>query len=412
MFRKGWASKYYFFEIAFALLGFVLSLYLTIQHTRLQSGIQDSASFCSLGSLWDCDRINANPFSSIGGVPLASWGSVLYACLFILSLVARPKTKAFPTLQRIGAELSCLGLLFDLFLLYVQISAIRSLCILCLMTYGATFGYFYCATRLLYPETPFLRAGFYSVWISKDYLKLWSVRKKLLVVALLTLASGFAIYHLPAVVRSESQSDTENRKRMVEQFFQNWQKMPAKKIQALSTDGVLGNSAARVQMVLFSDFECPHCRRAAFAFHTLSKTRIESFHLIFKHYPLDSSCNAALSHPLHPHSCRLARLAVCAQEKGRFWEFHDNVFFHSVDILKSSQAFEDSLKGLFTTEEIAHCVNSEKSCNAVVENIHEGNELSITGTPALFVNGREIKIPITIENMDRLIEVAGGRNSQ
>ena len=46
---------------------------------------------------------------------------------------------------------------------------------------------------------------------------------------------------------------------------------------------------------------------------------------VYKHYPLDKACNPSLGSTVHPGACDLALAGICAEESGRFWEFHDKV---------------------------------------------------------------------------------------
>lgn len=81
----------------------------------------------------------------------------------------------------------------------------------------------------------------------------------------------------------------------------------------------LGDKNAKVTIVEFSDFECPFCRR--FFTDTLpqiKKDYIDSGRVVmyYRHYPL----------PFHPLAQPFAIASECANEQGKFWEFHDKIF--------------------------------------------------------------------------------------
>ncbi|MDB4986778.1 MAG: Na+/H+ antiporter NhaA type, partial [Myxococcaceae bacterium] len=86
---------------------------------------------------------------------------------------------------------------------------------------------------------------------------------------------------------------------------------PKKKFKIDTSEApVRGAPMAKVTIVEFSDFECPHCGAA----HPLLSRVLEEFNgkvnLVFKNFPLDSHKNAAPA----------ARAAVAAHAQGKFWE--------------------------------------------------------------------------------------------
>ena len=98
--------------------------------------------------------------------------------------------------------------------------------------------------------------------------------------------------------------------------------------QPLSLDNApaLGSRSARVGLVLFSDFQCPFCRRfATEIIPELRREYIEPGHVLlaFRHFPLSS---------LHKDAERLAASAACAQQHGKFWEMHDAIFLKPKEV--------------------------------------------------------------------------------
>jgi protein-disulfide isomerase len=81
----------------------------------------------------------------------------------------------------------------------------------------------------------------------------------------------------------------------------------------------LGNRAATIGIIEFSDFECPFCAR--FVVETLPWLREKYIdrglvRLVYRHLPL----------PNHVSSTKAALAADCAGRQGRFWEMHDHLF--------------------------------------------------------------------------------------
>lgn len=83
---------------------------------------------------------------------------------------------------------------------------------------------------------------------------------------------------------------------------------------------VLGKEDATITIVEFSDFQCPFCER--FFVDTLpelKKNYIDTgkAQLTFRHFPLTS---------IHPNAETAHRASECANEQGKFWEYHDLLF--------------------------------------------------------------------------------------
>ncbi len=143
---------------------------------------------------------------------------------------------------------------------------------------------------------------------------------------------------------------------------------------------VRGAPMAKVSIVEFSDFECPHCGAA----HPILTRVLEEYagkvNLVFKQFPLDSHKNAAPA----------ARASVAAQAQGKFWELADQLFEHqrelSTDKIRELAKAAGLDLGKFDVDLAAPSVQER-----VESDKKEGTSLGIQGTPSLFINGRAYK---------------------
>ena len=127
---------------------------------------------------------------------------------------------------------------------------------------------------------------------------------------------------------------------------------------------------------------------------------------VFKHFPLDPSCNRLVKYQLHENACRLARLSYCAAGKQKFWEFHDRVFEKAASATRVVwDRYVEHVAPVFSPNEIARCLADPASLHNVQADIALGDSLKISGTPTIFINGKLITIPLTIETIRRLIEI-------
>ena len=99
-------------------------------------------------------------------------------------------------------------------------------------------------------------------------------------------------------------------------------------IRAIDADNrpAMGSDEGAVTVVEFSDFLCPFCAKAAKYLKLAESSNHDTARFIFRHYPLDKSCNRNLRSDVHPGACLLAEGSVCADEQNKFWEYHDIAF--------------------------------------------------------------------------------------
>ena len=397
--------KLYVAQLISAFSGLLVSLYLLAQHTRLKSGIQGDASFCSLGKFADCDVVNSSQYSEFLGIPLASLGAVYFFLLFIIAILGSPKKPAFRLSQWIIAWLSLVALGIDSILFIIQLTKIGSICLLCLTTYLATAIIFLSALGIqekkekdwkqLLKETLFPNNA-------KNLAKPSLVSSALGLLAVICFAGILVLLPDSLRLRSKTYSVVDSA---ISQFYEKWKNQKVSDISYSESDGTAGDPNARVRIVEFSDFQCPFCRKAAFTMHNALDPIKDKVFLVFKNFPLDQGCNKSVTFKMHPHACQLARLAYCAKQGGRFWDFHDYVFMRMDDSLFEGDFSEiaKSISHIIPKEEIDLCLKNPQSLAAVKKNIEEGNRLRVTGTPSVFINGKLVTIPLTVETIRDLV---------
>src|SRR3989344_1836893 len=89
-----------------------------------------------------------------------------------------------------------------------------------------------------------------------------------------------------------------------------------------------------------------------------------------------------------------AEASECANEQGKFWEFHDYLFKNQQG--ENQEAFsKDKLIGFagalgLNTDQFSSCLNSEKYAKNVSDDLSAGQKAGVSGTPTTFVNGQTV----------------------
>jgi protein-disulfide isomerase len=158
-----------------------------------------------------------------------------------------------------------------------------------------------------------------------------------------------------------------------------------------------GPADAPIRTAEYSDFRCPACRSVADAFGRYVNHSADRVAVYYKFFPLDKECHPSAS--IHPGACLLAYGGVCADEQGLFWPYHDKVFSLQAQFALAPPD-EAAMLALATdlrldTKRFTACLSQPQTKARVVADVEEGLKLGVTGTPALFVNGR--RVPKTTE---------------
>ena len=140
-----------------------------------------------------------------------------------------------------------------------------------------------------------------------------------------------------------------------------------------------GNPAARVKIVEFADYQCGHCRAAFKIMKEVVERMHDSVLFTYMDFPLHGEEGASFEH---------AVAAVCADEQGKYWEFHDDVFTEPK--LDASTPMTIAKKLGLDEKRFASCLNSDGAHAKVKKAYAEGVRLGISGTPSIYVNGKKI----------------------
>src|SRR3954453_21422276 len=170
-------------------------------------------------------------------------------------------------------------------------------------------------------------------------------------------------------------------------------KMEPIRVDVAATGPAKGPANAPVTIVEFSDFQCPFCSRLTPTLKAVEEKYGNKVRLVFRQYPL----------PFHQNAEKAAEASLCAADQGKFWELHDAMFGNQgelgVDQLKAKAA---SL-GL-NADKFNKCLDSGEKAAAIQADIKAGSAAGVSGTPAMFINGRFINGAVPLDNITTVID--------
>ncbi|HEV7784531.1 MAG TPA: thioredoxin domain-containing protein, partial [Thermoanaerobaculia bacterium] len=146
-------------------------------------------------------------------------------------------------------------------------------------------------------------------------------------------------------------------------------KMEPVRVEVAASGPAMGGPAtAPVTIVEFSDFQCPFCSRLTPTLDQVKKKYGDKVRIVFRQFPL----------PMHQNAQKAAEAALCANDQGKFWQFHDAMFGDQaslgVDQLKA-KAVELGLKA----DDFNKCLDSGAKAAVIEADKKAGSEAGVNG---------------------------------
>lgn len=137
-----------------------------------------------------------------------------------------------------------------------------------------------------------------------------------------------------------------------------------------------GPSTRRVFVLEYSDFQCPFCKRVQSTLAKLRKKYYNEVQFGYRHFPL----------PFHKEAKSLSQAVECARDQNKFWQLQD-LFYKNISSSASDNEILDlaRLAGVENIREFESCWRDGKYAERVQNDIREGAELGIQGTPTFIL---------------------------
>jgi protein-disulfide isomerase/uncharacterized membrane protein len=417
---------------------------LLLQHHHVGAAVSAVGQVCGEGAQSGCETVAQSRYAEVRGLPIAAVGlafSASLAVLLLLAAVAGAEARTAAALIAFAGLVIALAV--DLVLLGVQLFAIRAFCRLCLFTYAIN-ALAVVLVRPVHRRLVVVREGL-GLPAGRAALGGWAVATVAILAAVLagSLALRYrerlhatAILGLPAAAppaplasvlppatpgsdaqryQEEARAAQEQARRLQDILDDNakldeYLTQKARRdfdqgpVRTFNLKGVpfKGPAEAPIRVVEFSDFLCPFCRQIASAFAGYIPQSANRVVVYFKNYPLDSTCNSTLKQPVHAGACYVALGAICANEQGKFWNYHDRVFSSPPTNPQVSDVVSMAREAGLDAGALEACVNNPATRQKLGTEIAEGIQAQVQGTPTLYINGKKLpRLNDFVQTVDR-----------
>jgi uncharacterized membrane protein len=380
--------------VAFSLLGLGASSAATYVHYNLIEN-PDYSSFCDFNATVTCKAAYLSRYGSIGGVPVAVGGILFFTWVLLMLWGARGKSRIKDSAPAYIFAGSTLALAVVLYLAYASFFVLKEVCPLCVATYVAVIGVFV------------ISGGASSVPMSSLPSRVFRDLRVLvatplaLVVALLFIAgASWGMTVFPRETERPQARPLPTLTAEQQSELAKWWDLQPK-----SPNFPYDNNGAKVMVVEFADFQCPHCRDAYFGLKPIFDkytANPKDVAVLFKTWPLNGSCNAGAAGGAFPASCDASALYVMAKSKGTAETLKDWFFLHQ------SELSPDTVRT--TAAQVAKVTDFQAGYDKAIQEVKTdaavGTSLGVHSTPTFFINGRALPAGgIAPQYMDSLIQL-------
>jgi uncharacterized membrane protein/protein-disulfide isomerase len=388
--------------LAFCLLGLAASAASAYVHYRL---IADPSytSFCDINESWNCESVYRSSYGTIGGVPVAVGGVLWFgfALLLLVGSAGAPQPVAAPRAKgkAIAASpasdespvsgylfvLSTIALAVVLYLGYASIFVLKTMCILCIITYVAVIGIFLVSGGAGPTPVQSLPGA-----AARDLRRLGRHPIALTLAILYVAGAASLIAFFPREETTAPSAVADNGgssaplpavQGAARQEFEGWMAAQPRVPLTEPTDG------AKVLILKFNDYQCPPCRQTYNEYKPIiAKYQAQypgQVKFVTKDYPLEAECNTG---GVHAAACEAAAAVRMARLKGKADALEDWLFDN-----QPAMSPELVRRGV---REVGGIADFDAQYPRVLEQVRAdvalGRQLGVTSTPTFFVNGVKI----------------------
>jgi protein-disulfide isomerase/uncharacterized membrane protein len=379
--------------MAFAALGLGAASASSYVHYHLLTDPTYS-SFCDVNATVSCTQAYLSAYGSFLGVPVALFGVFYFTLVLLLAgFGGRPGSTARDAIPAYIFAISTVGLAFILYLGWASYVQLKTFCMLCAATYVSVIAIFIVSGgATTFPMTTLPRR------LPRDVRALASSPVALVLAILFLGGAGTAIASFKGEPPRQAPPPLTPLTDQERADTIKWWDLQPKIDPPIPMDG------AKVAVVIFSDFQCPHCRAAHDAYKSLIAKYASNpqVHFVLKHFPLEGECNSYAPNGGHSAACEAAAAVVEARQTGKAERMTDWLFDNQDKLTPSG------------VRVAAHDIGGVADFNGgyaealkeVKADANLGGQIGVGSTPTIVVNNRKLPAGVVAPGaLDALIDV-------
>lgn len=172
------------------------------------------------------------------------------------------------------------------------------------------------------------------------------------------------------------------------------EKPPVERVQvSVDDDPFQGPKSAKINVIEFSDYQCPFCGRSRATVDKMLNTYKNDLKYVFRDFPLNFHKDAFSAHVA----------AQCANEQGKYWEYNRLLFDNQTSLkIEDLKRYAENLN--LNPKEFNLCLDSNKYASEVQKDLDDGIKAGVSGTPSFFINGVMISGAQPFEKFKEIID--------
>ncbi len=346
----------------------LVGIYLTNHYFEARYPTGLGGSFCNISTFLNCDITSLSKISNIYGIPISVFGMML-GVLFLLGFFL-PKNN----LEGTNHFLAIINFFGCATLFIFSLFVLKGLCPMCFLYYIASGVALFCFYKNSELKKPYIK-------VLAAYLVLTSV------------PAGGTWY----VVNQREEKKAQFKEALIAEYNRLNQMGDPEKPTNFNIEKSTENfSDAKVRMTIFSDFQCPMCKKMSEITEQLIEKYKGKINIQYVFFPLDNACNPDIDRAFHQFACQAAYLAACSPNE--FAQIHNYIFQNQESL--SSEFLQQTAKK-FNVEECYKISSTKKVVQDIMAN---SKKYHITSTPTVILNGKKIEGAIPIESFEIIID--------
>lgn len=373
------------------LLAITNMIYLSYVHYNLKFGM-GGKSLCNINETFNCDIVNLSSYATLLGIPISLWGLFSNLAVLFLGLSVYIETQEIRKTLIKSLTLLFAGFITAISVVYALISffVLETYCLFCLFAYILSFISLVALVK----------------WRDEDSVKdkinimtgLFGQQRELkLLLPLLLIIPVTLIAH--DVIKTNMAG---YQLKQLGALFADWRDTPSLQFQTDKALVYSPTNPAKMTILEFADFSCPACKAVSPVLHNFVKSR-NDIQFIFMFFPLDGTCNEAISRSGNGRPCWLASATYCANEQNKGWQMHDQLFelFHEV---KRSDLVDIAKNIGLNHQDFSECLEAGDTLEVIKSQARQGEKAKITGTPSIFINGKQLSSNVSWMILERIYD--------